>query len=130
MLYAFSFIGAKTRVEIYAVPYHRHKVPATYRGIGHRHLVIKNLPVKYRQICIAYIAYVQILFCHHVLQTSIMIGRIIGRRRVRSKIKRPRASRMAHFSAAHSVIPSSSQWQRASSTRIFTSSMSSSDSRT
>ena len=64
------------------------------------------------------------------LYPSIIIGRIIGRRRVRSKIKRPKASRIADFRAAHSVIPSSSQWQRASSTRIFTSSISSSDSRT
>ena len=33
---AFSFIGLSTRVEIYAPPGHRHKIPATYRGGGHR----------------------------------------------------------------------------------------------
>ena len=33
---AFSFIGLSTRVEIYAPPGQRHKVPATCRGGGHR----------------------------------------------------------------------------------------------
>ncbi len=33
---AFSIIGLSTRVEIYAPPGQRHKVPATCRGGGHR----------------------------------------------------------------------------------------------
>ena len=33
---AFSFIGLSTRVEIYAPPGQRHKVPATCRGVGHQ----------------------------------------------------------------------------------------------
>ena len=48
---AFSFLGVSTRVEIYAPPGQRHKVPATYRGgdIGHRVLI--NLLDKLFNFC-------------------------------------------------------------------------------